>query len=139
MTNYSWSTGENTPSILVTNPGIYTVTASEGNCSASAQYVISPCDFNLFMPNAITASYPDELNDVFQIDESQQVQIKDDDFFVIIYNRWGIEVFHSRDKAFQWDGKVNGRVLEGNTYVYHIKYRDLINRLKTLKGTVITF
>ncbi|MGV9013301.1 MAG: gliding motility-associated C-terminal domain-containing protein [Flavobacteriales bacterium] len=39
--DYLWSTGATTPSLLIDQPGTYTVSVNIGNCSATAQTVVS--------------------------------------------------------------------------------------------------
>ncbi|MBO9573853.1 MAG: gliding motility-associated C-terminal domain-containing protein [Chitinophagaceae bacterium] len=39
---------------------------------------------------------------------------------MIIYNRWGRQVFISRDPQQGWDGTIKGKVqLEGNYFICH--------------------
>ena len=107
MTDYLWSTGEELPNITVTQPGLYSVTASQGGCRATAKYSVEACDFRLWLPNAITPSKSDGLNDVFALPPRIQGMVVD--FEISIFNRWGEQVFYSTDKAFQWDGSVEGK------------------------------
>ena len=119
MTDYLWSTGEKLPNITVTQPGLYSVTASQGGCHATAKYKVEPCDFRLWLPNAITPSKSDGLNDVFCL--PQRVQSMVNDFEISIFDRWGEQVFYSTDKAFRWDGSVNGKTSVSTVYNYVIR------------------
>ena len=119
MTDYLWSTGEELPNITVTAPGVYSVTASQGGCRATARYTVEACDFQLWLPNAITPSKNDGLNDVFCLPPRTQNMISD--FEISIFNRWGELVFYSTDKSFQWDGSVEEKVLVGAVYNYLIR------------------
>ena len=134
MTNYLWSNGETTSDITVHTPGLYTVTVTEGNCQATASYTIDMCEFNLFLPNAITPGKGDGLNDYFSISERDQNQIYD--FNIYIYNRWGELVFHSTDKNFKWNGEVNGQTPNNIIYNYVIQCSDILGNKKIFKGSI---
>ena len=132
---YQWSTGETTSFIEVTAPGGYSLTASNDNCSATASVTVQPCELELYLPNTITPSIHDGLNDNFCINEVLQTQMYD--FSIHIYDRWGSEVFASSDKAFKWDGKVNGEIRKSTMYNYVIQYRDLYGEKFLIKGSLL--
>ena len=133
MTDYLWSTGEELPNITVTAPGVYSVTASQGGCRATARYTVEACDFQLWLPNAITPSKNDGLNDVFCLPPRTQSMISD--FEISIFNRWGELVFYSTDKGFKWDGSVEEKVFVGAVYNYLI--RCTVNgKPRRFKGSV---
>jgi len=124
-TNYLWSTGETTQTITVNRPGTYTVTASQGNCSMSAWYMIENCELNVYLPNAITPDDNDGLNDYFCIHDKYKPLIEQ--FEIRIYSRWGELVYYSNDKDFKWYGVRNpqtGKVLQNNIYTYLINFTD---------------
>lgn len=133
MGSLLWSTGETDKQITVTKPGTYSVTASEGSCEATATTFIENCDWNLFLPSAITPG-KDGLNDCFAIPE--QIQNEISALEVYIYNRWGGVVFYSKDKGFRWDGKVDGKIVPSAVYVYTITYRDLKGIRRVARGTL---
>lgn len=134
MTDYVWSTGEQMPNITVTAPGMYMVTATQGECSVSARYVIEPCIFELYLPNAISSSREDGLNDYFSISEHAQGMINL--FEISIFNRWGELVFYSNNKGFQWNGEVKGQIYHQNVYNYIIEYTDSAGRPYRMTGTI---
>ena len=134
MPDYVWSTGETATTIVVTSPGLYSVTASEGGCSATASIRVEACHYELVLPNAITPSRGDGLNDSFYIPESFTGNIN---FFKIyIYNRWGELVFHSTDKNFRWSGEYRGQTQIQTVYNYVIEYTDMVGRPHKMVGTV---
>ncbi|MBR4912852.1 MAG: gliding motility-associated C-terminal domain-containing protein, partial [Bacteroidales bacterium] len=106
--------------ITVTQPGVYSVTAMQGGCRATARYTVEACDFQLWLPNAFTPSRSDGLNDVFSL--PQRVQSMVNDFEISIFNRWGEQVFYSTDKNFRWDGSVKGKTFVNTVYTYIIRY-----------------
>ena len=134
MPDYEWSTGELTPNITVTAPGLYSVTASQGGCSVTAQYAIEPCVFQLYLPNAITPGRGDGLNDVFCLSEHAKSGINL--FEISILNRWGEQVFYSNDKNFQWDGEYRGQVHHQVVYNYIIEYTDSAGRRFRVTGSL---
>ena len=122
LLNYMWSTGESSQTITVTQPGVYTVTATEEQCSASASYQIETCELNVYLPNAITPGVGDGLNDYFCIHDRYKPLIED--FEIRIYSRWGELVYYSNDKEFKWNGEVNGRINRQIIYNYMITFTD---------------
>ncbi|MBO7630430.1 MAG: gliding motility-associated C-terminal domain-containing protein, partial [Bacteroidales bacterium] len=134
MTDYLWNTGEQMPNITVTLPGNYYVTASQGNCSVTARYVIESCDIQLYLPNAITPSRGDGLNDVFRIPEMTQRMIYD--FEISVFNRWGEMVFYSTDKNFSWNGEVKGKIFYNTVYNYIIRYTDANGKPFHVTGSI---
>ena len=44
LENYVWSTGETSSTITVYEEGLYSVTASQGDCEQEASYSIEPCE-----------------------------------------------------------------------------------------------
>ena len=88
----------------------------------------------IYLPNAITPSHKDGLNDYFHLPEEYLPQITD--FEITIYNRWGIVVYHSTDKHFRWNGEINGKIYHDVVYNYLIHYRDKIERPYMLKGII---
>lgn len=128
---YIWSTGETSPFITVTRPGLYTVTVTEGECQASNHYTVPSCDFNIFMPNAITPSKPDGINDYLSLPEYVHRFLTD--FEIEIYDRWGELIYWSNDMNFKWYGE-NAHV--SDVYVWIIRVANLDGKEFMFKGTV---
>lgn len=119
--NIQWSTGEEgVHNIVAHHSGAYVVTANTAHCEAFARIVIPPCDFNLYIPNAITPSNLDGINDYFCLPEDNLSQMQA--FEIGIYDRWGRLVFQSDNPYFRWDGRDKGKLYINNTYTYYIKY-----------------
>ena len=55
---------------------------------------------------------------------------------MIIYNRWGEQVFFSNNVAKGWDGTINGKDPQIGSYVYTIRFRDGDGKEHKRKGTV---
>ena len=134
LEDYVWSTGETSASIEVTEPGEYSVTASTGNCRGRAFRKIFPCRVEVRLPNAISPSNSDGLNDCFQLPEACLEQIES--FEIKIYSRWGEMVFYSKDKNFRWYGDYKGHVERNAVYSYTIKYIDKDGIMSRVKGAI---
>ena len=135
LQNIQWSTGESEPEIRVHHPGTYYVSAYTGQCRQTAQVFIEQCDFDLYLPNGITPTNEDGVNDVFFIPEFTAAQMSH--FEISIYDRWGKIVFHSEDPYFHWDGSENGKIKSGSTYVYRIYFWD-VNGTPTMAKGIVT-
>jgi gliding motility-associated-like protein len=131
---YIWSTGAVSPTIEAVAPGRYSVTTYHQGCEVTASYVIPPCQWELYLPNAITPGRSEGLNDVFCLTESQKAWITD--FELYIYNRWGELVYTSQDKNFKWDGSVNGKIYMNNVYNYIIRLTDRNMRRRFYNGSI---
>ncbi len=135
MSQYRWNTGETSQSIMVNNPGVYSVTVSDADCSVSKGVTIEPCMVDIILPNTITPSNRDNLNDCFELSPVFQSQMSD--FSIRIFDRWGNVVFASRDKGFRWGGEVNGNLIPNTMYNYVIQYKDLYGEQFVLKGNLL--
>lgn len=132
LNNYLWNTGETTPNITVTAPGIYSVTVTSGNCHTEARYTIEACQYQLVLPNVITPSKSDGVNDWFYIPEINTAAFNT--FEISIFNRWGEQVFYSTDKNFRWNGEFNGKIHYNSVYNYIIRYTDANGKTFSVTG-----
>ena len=137
MSNFLWSTGETTPQITVNQGGTYFVTVSDGNCVSAGMVSIPSCDCQLYLPNAITPTDVNGINDYFSVPLFSQGQIRE--FKIEIYSRWGELVFRSDDKNFRWHGDVNGKVKTENTYSYVIFWTNSTGKKCSVTGIVTVF
>lgn len=134
--NFQWSNGSTDPVLTVTRPGNYVLNASDGPCHASDMVVIAPCpDEEIYIPNAITPTNVDGINDYFQIYIPASLEIVE--FEISIYDRWGKLVFQSTDPNFRWNGKVKGKFLPSSTVLtYRIILLSRWHPKKIYKGTL---
>lgn len=124
FSNYVWSTGETTQSIVATAPQKYyvTVTDDDGGCATTTFFEIQPCSFNIFLPTAFSPDSRIQENKTFSIAPAVHKFINDEGFSIEIYNRWGSLVFYSDKKDFVWRAE---DVPVSQVYVYIIRYYDL--------------
>jgi len=128
---YIWNTGETTPFITATQPGIYTVTVTQGECQASDHYTVPTCEFHIFMPNTITPSRSDGLNDYLFLPEYVHRFLTD--FEISIYDRWGELIYWTNDMNFKWYGE---KAHVSEVYNWVIQVRNLDGKAFVYRGSV---
>ena len=91
------------------------------NCLDTLSKQVKITDYNIFIPNAFTPfSTDDELNNIFKAYGSGIVEFK-----MIIFNRWGQQIFTSNSIDDGWDGKsIDNNQVPVGIYMYTI---DLVN------------
>ncbi len=111
---FSWNpiTGLDNPLSSITNANpenttTYTVTVIDSNgCTGSSEVVVNINDIsdckNYFIPNSFTPN-GDSKNETFEIIFDPSMRI--DDYQLVIYNRWGGEVFNSNTIGQKWEGR----------------------------------
>ena len=83
-----------------------------------------------YVPNAFA---PDGVNKMF----APKGQFLDfSRYEMVIYNRWGEELFRTRDINQGWDGTYNGELVQLGSYVYMIRFVDADGQEHRRKGTV---
>jgi gliding motility-associated-like protein len=140
-TSYSWS-----PAAYLSNPDIanpiatlpedtrYTLTAySTAGCTSTASILIKvykgPA---IYVPGAFTPN-GDGANDVLKIVAPGIRQLT----YFRIFDRWGMEVFHTTSVNATWDGTVSGQAVPSGVYVWMIQGIDLQGGALTQRGTVL--
>ncbi len=81
-------------------------------------------------PNVFTPSSSDGFNgldkDGLPGNNVFNIELKGEEKYdLVIFDRWGVKVFDSKDKTFDWNGQVNntGALCPAGTYYYILKYR----------------
>ena len=123
---YLWSTGAGTPTITVTQSGIYAVTVTDQNgCTATdAVQVTLKKKFHIWVPNAFSPN-GDKINDTWEIEN-----LGDYGFAIVeIFNRNGQIVYKSIGYNKPWDGTRNGKPLPVGIYYFVIDKKDGTNKL----------
>lgn len=127
--SYEWEFGEGStstmthPNNVYTESGTYYVTLIATDAKGCIDSITRPInildEFYIYVPNAFT---PDgnRYNNVFSISTINIV-----DFNILIFNRWGEEVYSSGDKNFEWDGTYKGEMVQDGTYVWKITYSQI--------------
>ena len=113
-------------------PVTYTVTGTnEYGCTATAQVHIGLHE-QLFFPNAFSPN-GDGRNDVFRMVNYGFQELLE----FRIFNRWGQEVFHTRDGLEGWDGTYGGKPADAGTYGYYVRLRLRDGTEQVYKGDVL--
>lgn len=128
---YIWSTGETTQFISVTQPGLYSVTVTQGECQASDHYTVPTCEFHIYMPSSITPSRSDGLNDYLFLPEYVHRFLTD--FQIEIYDRWGELIYWSNDMNFKWYGE---KAHVSDVYVWVIRVKNQEGKSFVYRGSV---
>ena len=98
-----------------------TVTSLEGCVDVASQYIQVAQSYSIYVPNAFT---PDN-NGVNEVFTPVLYGFDEQDFTMLIFNRWGEIVFESHDLNIGWDGSYAGRFdqVQDGTYTWKINAR----------------
>lgn len=114
--------------------GRLTVTATnEWDCTTEFSLIMQlvPCDQSLlWVPNSFTPNQ-NGLNDRFTPKGVNIAQYQ-----MSIFNRWGEEIYFTRNIDQGWDGLYAGRLCRPGVYSYKITYQDHEGYFKTMVGMV---
>jgi gliding motility-associated-like protein len=87
-------------------------------------------EVKIFVPNAFSPN-GDGLNDIFEVKGRFQ-----NNFSLLILNRWGEIVFESNDPRKGWNGQVNGKPAITGVYAYRLRATDEQGRRYETTGTL---
>lgn len=118
---YLWSNGSTMQKTSISKTGKYWVNGMRGACVVSDTVVIHPCDPEFIIPNVFTPN-GDGYNDRFK---AVVTNIKD--YEMIIFNRWGKEVYRSEDMFEGWDGNINNSKAAQGVYFFVIYYTEYVD------------
>ena len=143
--NWQWSYDGNTNSNgdvfdyefegLQNEYSVQLIAWSEDGCSDTSihafPYIV---ETTLYYPNSFTPN-GDGINDQFGI-EGEFIRYLD--FELVVYDRWGHQVFGSTRPDRKWDGtNSNGDILPTGAYPFSLRYRNEIGELKVISNEVI--
>lgn len=143
-TQWLWNFGDSATSIeqqpehTYADVGAYTVTLYASNadgCTDSVTSLVNVKDIvTLYVPNAFTPN-KNERNEVFNI---YSYGILQEGFVMLIFDRWGKQVFKTNDISEGWNGAMNnkGNVMPADTYVYNITYKEASGKQKNIIGAI---
>jgi gliding motility-associated-like protein len=115
---YLWNDGSTDSIRTFNSQGHYGVTIwTDKNCESYDEFEIRNCESPLYIPSAFTPGNGDDINNRFYVRSDNVYK-----FRVVIYNRWGSEVYQSINIDQGWDGKVNGKISPPGVYVYKVWY-----------------
>ncbi len=132
---YLWSTNAGSPSITISTPGLYWLQVIDNNnCIGRDTINVLPknCLRDFFIPNAFTPN-GDTKNDDFKpliFGTLKQYEFK-------VLNRYGEQVFYSKELSKGWDGRLKAKDQNLNTFVWICTYQLVGQMINVEKGTVI--
>jgi gliding motility-associated-like protein len=89
-------------------------------------------EFALYAPNAFTPD-GDGINDAWLPVTTVYFPLE---YELLVFDRWGAEVFATADRYKPWDGKVNGSEAPIGVYAWTLRMRDAINERHQAQGHV---
>ncbi len=110
------------PATEYRQPGEYMVTlhvTNEHGCSSMithGPYIVMVPE--LFIPNVFSPNN-DGINDGFWVEYSG-----DQPFTIAIFDRWGTQIFQTKNKVQKWDGTLEGAEMPEGTYYYKLRIGD---------------
>jgi gliding motility-associated-like protein len=130
--HYSWNTGDNSYSILVTDEGLYKVTIDNaGLCYSTDSVMMLYCYVELRMPNAFTPN-SDGKNDLFRpVTHPERISA----FNMLIFDRWGVTIFETQDIGQGWNGTIDGKHAPPGVYVYTLTFINPSGEPMKMTGT----
>jgi len=136
ITSYSWSPAtflddpaSLTPITTPTDNITYTLTVVSKTCGTSTSSVFVRVYKKITIPNTFSPNN-DGINDYWNID----ALVTYPESSILVFNRYGLQVFQSTGYAKPWDGTYNGSPLPQGTYYYII---DLKNNTPKIAGWVL--
>jgi gliding motility-associated-like protein len=137
---YKWSPAEGLSDVNIFNPiatptktTTYTVTVTDQfGCTATASVTVKviSCEESLFVPNAFSPN-GDSKNDEFRVRSNFITDIE-----IVVYNRWGQEMYKAKDAEAGWNGTFNGEKLGPDVFGYCVIYTCPDNTKHTKLGNV---
>lgn len=133
-TEYTWQDGSHDSTLTTSSAGQFWVRVLVNSCQKTDSTLIGWCDVPLYfyVPNAFTPN-GDGLNDYLR-----PISIEVTEFYMIIFDRWGKQIFETRDKQKGWDGTCKGSLCDPGVYTYKIVYRTTQSpeSYQTISGSV---
>jgi gliding motility-associated-like protein len=137
---YKWSFGDDSspfntsakvnPSHTYSHPATYTIclkaTDSINGCvDSTCKDIVYKPQWTIYVPNAFTPDNSDDLNNQFNAYGTNILK-----FRMLIFDRWGNQIFESNDMDKGWDGKVKGKaeLAQMDVYVWKIDVTDVFNK-----------
>lgn len=136
-----YNSNELNPEIYLPNPGDYRITlraTSLNGCKNELSKTITvKAELNIFIPDAFTPN-DDGVNDVFKPVFSPYGLDKNS-YSLEIYDRWGKQLFQSKDPDAGWNGTVQNRgqePLKQDVYLFKLRVKSIEGNLFQKTGVV---
>jgi len=117
-------------------PGLYTVFLSietEYHCIDTISKTVLVDDSYIFIPSAFTPGNNDAINNDFRAFGYGIEKYK-----LLIYNRWGGQIFSSNNINIGWDGKIQGNkeICPNGIYTYYIEIENIYGEIFKYEGNL---
>ena len=123
--SYAWQDGSIEPLMESIYEGLYWVMVTDTNgCRSSDSVMLVPCDIQrideleIWLPNAFSPN-GDGINDVFGAKYDSEVKIT---FQMLVFNKWGQQIFSSGDVSKGWNGKFKGERCPPDLYTWVVTF-----------------
>ncbi|MEX2595671.1 MAG: gliding motility-associated C-terminal domain-containing protein, partial [Salibacteraceae bacterium] len=110
------------------------VTNTDGCHDTISKNIAALFETLLYYPNSFSPN-GDGLNDEFKVN-GEEISLVD--FSLVIYDRWGEQVFRSNNPNRAWDGRfLDGDLVPAGSYPFIFRYRDHQNELRVIRDNII--
>jgi gliding motility-associated-like protein len=89
--------------------------------------------YTFYIPNAFSPNGRDHLNPGFK---GTGIGINNNTYSLLVFDRWGMQLFESHDLEEEWDGKFKGAAVQEDVYVWKVNFEDYAGNGHQYKGTV---
>ena len=130
---YLWSDGDTLNTKTISEPGSVWVKYGDQCYSITDTFNIrfERCNCKPYLPNAFSPN-KDGLNDWFGIVGNDVETLK-----LIVYDRWGNQVFATTDPAIKWNGMYKADLCQVGAYYYYCEVKCFNGDSRTFKGDVL--
>ena len=124
---YSWTPTSSLSNASIANPvaspeedTVYTLTITDGECTASDTVSVRVLNFlcgppNIYVPNAFTPN-ADDKNEKLYVRGVNLTEVH-----LVIFDRWGEVVFETRSLQDGWDATFKGKAVDPDVFVYYLE------------------
>ncbi len=120
--SYNWSNGESGPMAQFDTAGTYQLTLSNACEVLTLNFNVTTPRVDeaafLYLPTAFSPN-EDGNNDTFRAYPAPGLEWQS--FNLMVFDRWGNQLFESNDPLLGWDGIFKGSLMNTGLYVYHLK------------------
>ncbi|MBI2722391.1 MAG: gliding motility-associated C-terminal domain-containing protein [Bacteroidetes bacterium] len=124
------------PSFNFNQPGKYLISliAMNGLCADTAFRFIECLPlFTFYAPNVFTPN-ENNLNDSF-LPKGEGWNINT--YNLMIFDRWGEQIFHTNKYNEGWDGKCKGEIVQDDSYIWKVNLKDIFGKQHYYVGHVV--
>lgn len=130
-----WSDGSEEFERLFTESGVFSVLVINGCGTWEDSFVveIEDCDYGFFIPNAFTPD-GDGINEVWQ-----PVVVNMESFRIVVFNRWGEEVWSTEEEGEFWNGshRSGSHYVPDGVYAYIAQGRSNQGKIVSTSGSIV--